>query len=77
VGVHGLNHDGKLYSSRAELNRRAQRIHGAWWGSVRRPCLRCDQRQTVHMLEVVTVLGKKLQAVLETDGGDPDVIGWA
>ena len=27
VGVHGLNHDGKLYSSKAEFDRRAKRIN--------------------------------------------------
>jgi hypothetical protein len=27
VGVHGLNHDGKLYSSRTEFKRRAERIN--------------------------------------------------
>ncbi|MEZ4703109.1 MAG: hypothetical protein R2834_22470 [Rhodothermales bacterium] len=35
VGVHGLNHDGKLYSSREEFMRRAVRINGyiASWGA--------------------------------------------
>lgn len=36
VGVHGLNHDGKLYSSRAEFDRRAARINHYLkeWGAV-------------------------------------------
>jgi hypothetical protein len=36
VGVHGLKHDGRLYSSRDEFERRAQKINGylADWGAV-------------------------------------------
>jgi peptidoglycan/xylan/chitin deacetylase (PgdA/CDA1 family) len=36
VGVHGLKHDGKLYSSRNEFLRRAQKInqYGREWGAV-------------------------------------------
>ena len=36
VGVHDLNHDGQLYSSREEFNRKAQRINKVLkeWGAV-------------------------------------------
>jgi len=36
IGVHGLNHDGKLFSSRAEFERRAERIniYLREWGAV-------------------------------------------
>ena len=73
VGVHGLNHDGKLYSSQAEFNRRAERINRYLkeWGAVgfRSPAMH-------HNLEWLKALDIEYDAsTFDTDPFEPQPDG--
>ena len=73
VGVHGLKHDGKLYSSHAEFSRRAARIreYGRQWQAVgfRSPFMH-------HNLEWIHELGMEYDAsTFDTDPFEPQPDG--
>jgi hypothetical protein len=73
VGVHGLNHDGKLYSSKAEFDRRAVQINDyiREWGAVgfRSPAMH-------HNLEWLKALDIEYDAsTFDTDPFEPQPDG--
>ena len=73
VGVHGLNHDGKLYSSKAEFDRRTERINHYLreWGAVgfRSPAMH-------HNLEWLKALNIEYDAsTFDTDPFEPQPDG--
>jgi hypothetical protein len=73
VGVHGLNHDGKLYSTRVEFKRRAERINQYLqdWGAVgfRSPAMH-------HNLEWIHDLNIEYDAsTFDTDPFEPQPDG--
>ena len=73
VGVHGLNHDGKLYSSKSEFDKRAVRINSyiLEWGAVgfRSPAMH-------HNLEWLKALNIEYDAsTFDTDPFEPQSDG--